>query len=138
MNDIPRIQMKPRRRLALAILLILLSMLVLARNSKSAHQVNRPVSNYVNQINQTYLWATEIGTQQHRGLDFPNTLGTDVYAVADGIVVELNEDFENGINDPDYPWGNYVLIRHATTLRHYDQESGSMAKTYTIYAHLSS
>ena len=135
MNNIPRM-VRPGRNLAPDILLILLSILASTRSSKSAHQVTRPVSNYVNQINQTYLWATESGTQKHRGLDFPNSLNTDVYAVADGVVVDLYEEFENGVNDPERPWGNYVLIRHSTALQHYDQTSSSVAKTYTIYAHL--
>lgn len=137
MNNVPGMRAKPRRRSSLAVMTSLFLIFILAGNSRSAHQVNRPVSNDDGQINQTYLWAEEFGTQLHRGLDFRNLLGTEVYAVADGIVIDMYEAVPDGTYPLNTPkWGNFVLIRHNALLNHYDQISDTTAYTYTIYAHL--
>lgn len=137
MNNIPETRKGMGRRLVFVVLLALVSVLMLTRNSESAHLLRRPISSSDGQINQSYLWATVFGTEQHRGVDFPNSLGTNVYAVADGVVVDMEEGIDNDTHDPDEPWGNFVLIRHGTNLKHYDKTANADAYTYTIYAHLS-
>jgi len=136
MNNILHTRISQGQRLTFVVLLAMVCVLTLTRSSKSAHLLGRPISSSDGQINQSYLWATASGTEQHKGVDFPNPLGTYVYAVADGVVVDMEEGIPNGTNDPDEPWGNFVLIRHGTILRHYDKTSDSNAYTYTIYAHL--
>ena len=125
------------KRSATVVIFALTLVATLIGRSQSAHQVERPVSNNNGQINQTYLWATEFGTQLHRGLDFPNTIGTAAFAVANGVVIDMRED----IRDGTYPanstaFGNFILIRHNALLNHYDQTSATTAYAYTIYAHL--
>ncbi|MDD3392815.1 MAG: M23 family metallopeptidase [Bacilli bacterium] len=64
----------------------------------------------------------------HTGLDFPALTGTDVYAIADGVVVFSGW---NDINDPTYGYGQYVKLGH-------DIDGDGEYDYYTIYAHLSS
>lgn len=108
----------------LALVLILAYTMVV----RSSYQMFRPIADGM--LNQGYLWggASILGT--HKGVDLLYPTGTDVRAVAEGVVVAV----ENGVGDeqhpPELPFGNYVLIRHA--IRHYDATTGSNAYTYTI------
>jgi len=54
-------------------------------------------------------------------VDFWVSKGTEVYAAADGIVVETKDDSNVGGNSPKY-WddGNYVTIRHRGEFTHYE------------------
>ena len=121
MSNAPNLRTRRVSRQAVAILSALTLTLAIVATSQSAYQGKRPVSNSDDQILQTYLWATELNGQMHRGLDFPNPLGTDVFAVADGVVVDLEETVPNG----EWPlntsaFGNFVLIRHSN-VQEYDQ-----------------
>lgn len=136
MQNAPGTRTRRMQRSAFVILSALTLTLSIVAASQSAYQGRRPVSNGDGQILQTYLWATEFGTEQHRGLDFPNTFGTDVLAVADGVVVDLEEGIPDGTFPGGREWGNFVLIRHSDG-KNYDQTTGSNAYVYTIYAHLS-
>lgn len=115
--------------------------MLLSTKTWAAHQVQRPISNGL--INQTYLWATEttIGGQvfTHKGVDFQAATGTDVYAAADGVVVDLNESIANNDHTTS-PFGNFVLIRHNASQRDWDQKippNGGVSFTYSMYLHLS-
>jgi len=96
-------------------------------------RVQRPIVYDGGRINQWYLWMeydAEFGW--HRGLDFTCGTDTHVYAVADGTVVDLYEDYRD---DEGTGFGNYVLIRHNE--RHWDRRTTQWAYVYSIYAHLS-
>ncbi|MBU1955190.1 MAG: peptidoglycan DD-metalloendopeptidase family protein [Candidatus Margulisbacteria bacterium] len=58
-------------------------------------------------------WKTK-----HEGVDLKVPVGEDVYPIASGIIIKVNEDEEKS-------YGNYVIVEHAD-------------KTQTLYAHLSS
>lgn len=59
------------------------------------------------------------GTGGHRGTDFAAPGGTEIYAVADGIVTDATYH---------YSWGNYVQIYHGK-----DDQSSTYS---TLYAHM--
>lgn len=105
--------------------------LVLVATGETAYQGERPISNGV--INQAYLWSVAGGGTTHRGIDFSYNTGTNVLAVANGLVVDLEENRANGeevtIN------GNFVVIQHSK--RHYDADLDSIAYVYSIFLHLS-
>ncbi len=108
------------KRVLLLIGVILIMILEASLQIHAAYLDGRPVSRATaNQIHQGYLWS-ESG---HRGIDFPNGLGTSVYAVADGYVVDMRENISNDSKIGE--WGNYVLLRHNTL--HYDRDAGQMA-----------
>jgi len=97
----------------------------------AAYSVQRPITD--GKIYQWYLY----GEDGHKGVDFPAIEGTDVCAVADGVVMDFKESVNNGTG---IYFGNFVLIRH--TARHYvrhnnGQMVGQMGYVYSIYAHLS-
>ena len=111
--------------------LILAAITVTIVTVRAAYSVQRPITN--GKIYQWYLY----GEEGHKGVDFPANEGTDVYAVADGVVMDIRETVGNGTGDD---FGNFVLIRHHD--RHYvrhnnGQAIGQMGYVYSIYAHLS-
>ena len=117
--------------MALTVISATLLTLVLVAIGETAHQVERPISNGV--VDQTYLWSVPgIGTN-HRGIDFPYNTGTTVHAVADGVVVDLEETRDNG--EEITTNGNFIVIQHSN--RHYNGDSGSLAYVYSIFLHLS-
>lgn len=120
---------KRPRKIAVAFGLIMMLVLASVGYGYAARRVQRPIAATGGKINQTYLWA-ENG---HRGVDFPYNLGTDVYAVANGRVVDLEESLQNEEEVSD--WGNFVLIQN--NLRHYDRTTGQIAYDYYLYLHLS-
>ena len=67
--------------------------------------------------------AAHIGNLSN-SIDFTVAEGTEVYAAADGVVVEIKDDSNVGGGDPKY-WndGNYIIIRHEN-------------EEYTQYEHL--
>ena len=113
--------------LALVIILCIVSV------TYAAYSIRRPITNNGGIINQFYLYGEQDGNNQHRGVDFPYSTGTAVYAVSDGTVVGLRENIANGTFAQNF--GNYVMIRH--TQRQYDRSAGQIAYVYSVYAHLS-
>lgn len=107
---------------------VLLPLLVLT--AEGAYINDRPITDTGGRIHQGYLWG---GNGVHEGVDFPYLTGTDVYAIADGTVVDLNESFDN--NGGTGAYGNYVLIRHDQ--RHYNRTASQWAYVYSMYFHLS-
>ena len=68
----------------------------------------------------------------------PGNIGTDVRAIADGEVVQLYEETPNNTFG-NAAWGNFVLIRHKESKRHWDQTilpDGSLSYVYSLYLHL--
>lgn len=110
----------------LAVLLIL----VFVGYGFAAYRIQRPITYNGGVILQTHLWGE--GNPSHRGIDFVYPRGTDVYAVANGTVVDLDEDNEDEENVSE--WGNFVLIRHDQ--RHYDRTTAQWAYVYSMYIHL--
>lgn len=102
------------RRTIVAGSLAVLFILAILAHGYAAYQIRRPITDNGGAILQTYLWGEGSG---HRGIDFVYPRGTDVYAVASGTVVDLDEDNEDEENESE--WGNFVLIRHDQ--RHYDR-----------------
>ena len=100
----------------------------------AAHQIQRPIADSGGKINQMYLYAEEFDGNTHKGVDFPYSNGTSVYAVADGTVVQMREDRPDG--DRSTAWGNFVLIRH--NQRHHDRTTQELAYVYSMYLHLKS
>lgn len=123
---------RQRHRTALALLAqILVMMTVVVATVYAVYSVQRPLAD--GKIHQWHLY----GEDGHKGVDFPAIEGTDVYAVADGVVMDLKESVDNGTG---IYFGNYVLIRHNDRhyVRHNDgQLIGQMGHVYSIYAHLS-
>ena len=123
-----RVPIRHWRRMTVALLFSLLLATILP--ASAALRVQRPITYDGGRINQGYLWGE--GDPGHRGVDFSYGLGTRVYAIADGTVVDLREDIGNGTGSG---FGNYVMIRHDA--RHWDRTTGVLGYVYSIYAHLS-
>lgn len=74
-------------------ILLFAALLLLATAVFPAHPVARPITGGA--IYQDYLWADEMiaGGRlfSHKGVDFPTGTGANVYAVASGTVVALDE-----------------------------------------------
>jgi len=118
--------------LALTIVVIVASMVY------AAYRVDRPITTTGGVVNQSYLWGESSGGSTHKGVDFSYGLGTSVYAVADGVVKDVVEFYEDG-STADGGFGNLVLIKHNT--RHYVRQNNGqtvsqMGYVYSIYAHL--
>ena len=113
-----------------ALLFVLLLVVVLP--ASAAYRVQRPITYDGGRLNQSYLYGEVFGTSTHKGVDLSYGLGTDVYAIADGTVVDLEE---NITNETGSSFGNFVLIRHSA--RHWDRTTQQWAYVYSIYAHLS-
>lgn len=115
--------------------LVILFLIVVT--GEAAYNTARPITTTGGRILQSYLWAMEtiINTNValHKGVDFSYATGTNVYAVASGEVVDLEQTIQNG--DRTSTWGNYVLIRHDQ--RHYDRTASQWAYVYSMYIHLS-
>ena len=101
---------------------------------RSSYTMARPISNGV--LNQGYLWGAVSTFGTHKGVDLLYPIGTDVLAVAEGEVVAVENEIGDGQYPNEHPFGNYVLIRHVNSMRHYDGTTNSNAYAYTIYAHL--
>ena len=114
------------------IVVTLLTLLIVALPIRAAVRVQRPITYDGGRINQEYLYGEELQASTHKGVDFSYGLGTSVYAVADGTVVDLYETSQNGQGTG---FGNFVLIRHDR--RHWDRITQQNAYVYSIYAHLS-
>jgi murein DD-endopeptidase MepM/ murein hydrolase activator NlpD len=101
----------------------------------AAFYAERPIPNAT--VNQSYLWAEETvifnTPVAHKGIDFPGAIGTDVYAVADGTVVQVYESTADN-QFGDKVWGNTVLLRHDD--RHWDSTTNSLSYVYSLYLHL--
>ena len=116
----------------------LLTLIIVALPTGAAVRVQRPITYDGGRINQGYLWGERFWDEDeqewitHKGVDFTYDLGTNVYAVADGTVVDLYETYQNGQGTG---FGNYVLIRHDD--RHWDRTTPQNGYVYSIYAHLS-
>jgi murein DD-endopeptidase MepM/ murein hydrolase activator NlpD len=68
-------------------------------------------------------------------VDLSYATGTNVYAVADGVVRQIREDIDDDTHPPDCDdWGNFVLIRH--NQKHWDRTTQLWAYVYSLYAHL--
>jgi hypothetical protein len=77
-------------------------------------------------VDETYLYgSTANGTREpHHGVEFPNSSGTPVYAVANGTVVFAGPDTEAIYSPWQNFYGNVVVVQHQDNL-------------FTLYAHLS-
>lgn len=93
----------------------------------AAYWLQRPITSDGGRIRQDYLW----GEDSHHGVDFTYGLGTNVYAIANGTVVDLREDIRYGEGTG---FGNFVLIRHSRLF--WDRTTQQNAYIYSIYAHL--
>jgi Peptidase family M23 len=127
-------------RLVLILPLVLLLLLLSGPLAgEAAVRIRRPLIFFGGQINQGYLWGEETvqsgQTYTHRGIDFgyPAILGTNIYAVADGVVRDKVENLPD--NEHNSTWGNFVLIEH--TDRHFDRTTNTMGYVYSMYLHLS-
>jgi hypothetical protein len=70
-------------------------------------------------------WRPESG-RRHLGIDMRTPVGTPVYAVRPGTVVQVNDDPTG--------WGNYVITKHEPLIT----SNGTLGETfYALYAHLS-
>jgi murein DD-endopeptidase MepM/ murein hydrolase activator NlpD len=126
-----------RRRLkTVGVGLAVTLLLALTLIAKTFFNMGRPTQG---PIDQTYLWANTLlrngNILYHHGVDFPVTTGTTVLAVADGKVVDLQEDLSNG--DQSTPYGNFVVVQHEQ--RHWDRnngQGGGRSYVYTMYLHL--
>jgi len=120
------------RRTIVAGSFVMLLILAFIGFGYAAYRVQRPITDGGGVVLQTHLWG--VGNPSHRGIDFVRPRGTDVYAVASGTVVDLEESLQN--EETNSEWGNFVLIRHDQ--RHYDRTSpGQWAYVYSMYIHLS-
>ncbi len=128
---LPRYSSSKRGRSA-ALLLTSIMLIAAVATSYAAYRTMRPIAvgpyGYISQSN---LYG-EI--YAHKGVDFPAALDTDVFAIADGVVRQVEESFDDGC-DTCPAFGNFILVRH--TKQHYDRTTGQAAYVYSLYAHLS-
>jgi len=111
--------------------LLLLCLLTMALPASAAVQVQRPILYDGGRLNQHYLW----GEDSHHGVDLSYPTGTNVYAVAGGVVMQIRENIADDTHPPDCDdWGNFVLIRH--NQKHWDRTTQLWAYVYSLYAHL--
>lgn len=120
-----------RSRQCVRALVMLACLLLVTLPVWASYEIERPVTEGGGKINQHNLYGEEHGYGPHKGVDFPALLHTPVYAVADGVVVQLRENVQNGEGSG---YGNFVLIRHDR--QSWDRVSGRDAWVYTVYAHL--
>jgi len=118
----------------IALFLASIALVATVANIYAAYQTTRPIAEgtfgYINQTNKYGEGAV------HKGVDFPAALDTDVIAIADGIVQQVEENFQDACAPPACPdFGNFILVRQ--TRQHYDRTTGQMAYVYSLYAHLS-
>jgi murein DD-endopeptidase MepM/ murein hydrolase activator NlpD len=124
-------------------ILLIMVLTVSIEGSNAAYQVDRPVALGDEPIYQDYLYGE--GSAVHKGVDFSSNVetGDTVYAVADGEVIQIEEDRKNGchpwLEGEDFceTWGNFVLIQHDDDARHYDRTEDQMSYVYSLYLHLS-
>ncbi len=130
-------QLKGNIKIALMLIVAAVLIGLVTFAARAAYEILRPINQTGGRVNQFYLWAEETVVNgqpvQHRGLDFSYGTGTNVYAVADGTVVDLEESLANG--ERNSPWGNFVLLQHDD--QHYDAVSGQDAYVYSMFLHLS-
>lgn len=72
----------------------------------------------------TKFAARAYRTDFHTGIDFGVSIGTPVYAAADGVVVRVDNNDQSVAKWRHYQYGKYIVIGHANNLS-------------TLYAHLS-
>ena len=92
----------------------------------------RPITKPGNEtIDSSYRFGSTQGGKRdpHHGVEFLNSLGTPVHAVADGLVVVAGDDRMTMYGPYYYFYGNLVVLEH--NLPGYPQP------LYTLYAHLS-
>jgi murein DD-endopeptidase MepM/ murein hydrolase activator NlpD len=123
-----------RRTQRTALFLATIALIATVANIYAAYQTTRPiVEGTWGYINQDNLYG--VG-DPHKGVDFPAALDTDLIAIADGVIQQVEENFQDGCAPPACPvFGNFILVRH--TRQHYDRTTGQMAYVYSLYAHLS-
>lgn len=129
MNPVPLTRTRNVLRAIIALSVASILLLIVVAIASTAYPLGRPITS--GNIYQSYLWTVS-GT--HRGVDFSYSTGTNVYASADGKVVDLLEDNDDDVYVPGNGWGNFVVIQHDD--KYYDPVSGSSSYVYTIYAHL--
>jgi murein DD-endopeptidase MepM/ murein hydrolase activator NlpD len=138
MNRVPTLVTAQR----IAVLLVTVALVVISIRADAAYRILRPIAiGTYGYINQTNLYGEN--SWVHKGIDFPAVLDTSVYAVADGVVRQVVEDYEDNCHPwnepPEEPvcpaFGNFILVRHNQP--HYDRMTGQTAYVYALYAHLS-
>ncbi len=72
----------------------------------------------------TKFAARAYRTQFHSGVDFSASVGTPIYAVADGMVWRTDNNDKGTSRWKKYQYGRYILLKHGNNLS-------------TLYAHLS-
>lgn len=117
------------------IIVLALALVLWAIDSYAAYLIERPIPN--GRINQYYLWAESDDAATHKGVDWPVTTGTTVYAIESGVVVDLQENIAYGTGTG---FGNFILIRHS--VNHYIKQNNGVlvqqnGSVYSIYGHLS-
>ena len=96
------------------------------------YYMHRPIhADFTNWIDRTYPYgATQGGQlQTHHGVEFINTRGTPVLAVADGRVVYAGDDQTQQFGPTTNYYGRLVVIEHPFTA-----ENG--APVFSLYGHL--
>ncbi len=141
-------------RLILVILLNVLTLAaqqypVAARNSTCSQVVNSVVPNaclgefrHGTLVRKIGTGANEIlelahsssdATHTHPGIDLVADCGSPVFALADGVVIDLIADK----TDPDYAYLGYMVrLKHAATSTGLPLPAVQMRKTETLYLHL--
>ncbi len=123
-------------RLCILIIVIIFATTIITSPVEAIYQVERPITN--GQVNQSYQYAEEFDSSVHKVVDFPANFGTNVYSIADGVVVDVIEHYADG-SSADNGFGNLVMIRHTTG--HYVRQSNGVSEgqngyVYSIYGHL--
>lgn len=89
-----------KNKTAISIILTIIVIIVFPTFVLADYQIQRPIIDTGGRIDQTYLWGDKIllngNTIYHKGVDFPYTTGTQVYAIANSSVVQLIESRQNG------------------------------------------
>ncbi len=113
---------------------------------------NRPILAPGNDVlDSTYRFGSTQDKHRdpHRGVEFPNTFGSPVYATAEGVVIVAGDDrhpdsSSKGFYGPySYFYGNLVIVQHDLRVLLSGANSNQLAwfdlatPVYTVYGHLS-
>lgn len=97
-------------------LLMMENMSTFYQGVPSAYGLINPLANG-SALSSSYGWRyspIEIGKKEfHNGMDFPASAGTNIYAVADGVIKSVNYPYPNSVyGGNDTGNANYIIIDH--------------------------
>lgn len=134
-------QLIVRHRRHLILLCVMIAFIMVTTRADASYRIASPMHPSYGHIRQNYLYGIVDNGPSHKAVDYTVPMDTYFYAVADGIIMQVQESYENTCEPGGQPpfqcpaFGNLILIRHYQ--RHYNRTTGTMDNVYSLYAHLS-